>query len=56
MDRSGATIDLTSHDFPPRHQQETDHLDGVLFFDRMRTFETLAFSRRIRALLAKDRD
>src|SRR5918992_1998740 len=44
MDRGGAKIDLTSHDFPARViQHETDHLDGVLFFDRMRTFETLAF-------------
>jgi len=24
-------------------QHETDHLDGVLFFDRMRTFESLTF-------------
>jgi peptide deformylase len=24
-------------------QHETDHLDGVLFFDRMESFETLTF-------------
>ena len=24
-------------------QHETDHLDGVLFFDRMRSLETLTF-------------
>jgi peptide deformylase len=24
-------------------QHETDHLDGVLFFDRMTSFETLTF-------------
>ena len=24
-------------------QHETDHLDGVLFFDRMKSFETLTF-------------
>ena len=24
-------------------QHETDHLDGMLFFDRMRAFETLTF-------------
>ena len=24
-------------------QHETDHLDGVLFFDRMKSFQTLTF-------------
>ncbi|MCM3879742.1 MAG: peptide deformylase [Vicinamibacterales bacterium] len=44
MDRFGATIDFTSQDFPARViQHEADHLDGVLFLDRMRSFETLAF-------------
>jgi peptide deformylase len=44
MDRSGGKIDVTSQDFPARViQHETDHLDGILFFDRMRSFETLAF-------------
>ena len=57
MDRSGAKIDLTSHDFPARViQHETDHLDGVLFFDRMRTFETLAFLDEYARYWTKDRD
>jgi len=44
LDRTGSPIDITSHDFPARViQHETDHLDGVLFFDRMRTFTSLAF-------------
>jgi peptide deformylase len=44
LDRTGARIELSAHDFPARViQHETDHLDGVLFFDRMRTFETLTF-------------
>lgn len=44
MDRSGGTIDIASYDFPARViQHETDHLDGVLFFDRMKSFETLTF-------------
>jgi peptide deformylase len=44
LDRSGARIDFTSRDFPARViQHETDHLDGVLFLDRMRSFTTLAF-------------
>jgi peptide deformylase len=44
LDRNGGRIDITSVDFPARViQHEADHLDGVLFFDRMRTFESLAF-------------
>jgi peptide deformylase len=44
MDRSGGKIDITSQDFPARViQHETDHLDGVLFLDRMRSFETLSY-------------
>jgi peptide deformylase len=44
FDRKGARIELSAHDFPARViQHETDHLDGVLFFDRMRSFETLTF-------------
>ena len=44
LDRKGGRIELSAHDFPARViQHETDHLDGVLFFDRMRTFETLTF-------------
>ena len=44
FDRNGERIELSAHDFPARViQHETDHLDGVLFFDRMRSFETLTF-------------
>jgi peptide deformylase len=44
LDRRGDPIDLRLHDYPARVvQHETDHLDGVLFFDRMRAFETLTF-------------
>src|SRR5207237_712555 len=44
LDRHGERLDLRAHDFPARViQHETDHLDGILFFDRMRSFETLAF-------------
>jgi peptide deformylase len=43
-DRKGDRIELHAHDFPARViQHETDHLDGVLFFDRMKTFESLTF-------------
>jgi peptide deformylase len=44
LDRQGDRIELHAHDFPARViQHETDHLHGVLFFDRMKSFETLTF-------------
>jgi peptide deformylase len=44
LDRDGARIELRAKGFSARViQHETDHLDGILFFDRMRAFETLTF-------------
>jgi peptide deformylase len=44
LDRTGARIELSAHDFPARViQHEADHLDGVLFFDRMKSLDTLTF-------------
>jgi len=43
-DRRGRRIEITARDFTARViQHEADHLDGVLFFDRMQSFETLTF-------------
>jgi peptide deformylase len=57
MDRTGAKIDIASNDFPARViQHETDHLDGVLFFDRMRTFETLSYLEEYARYWSKERD
>ena len=43
-DRRGKHVELKASGFTARViQHETDHLDGVLFFDRMKTFETLTF-------------
>lgn len=43
-DRRGERIDVQLRDYSARViQHETDHLDGVLFFDRMRSLESLAF-------------
>ena len=43
-DRRGKRIELKASGFTARViQHETDHLDGVLFFDRMKSFETLTF-------------
>jgi peptide deformylase len=44
LDRHGKRIEINAKDFPARViQHETDHLNGILFFDRMRSFETLTF-------------
>jgi peptide deformylase len=44
LDRHGKRIEINAKDFPARViQHEADHLDGVLFFDRMRSFESLTY-------------
>jgi peptide deformylase len=43
-DRRGGRIELNVRGFTARViQHETDHLDGVLFFDRMASLETLTY-------------
>ena len=43
-DRFGKKIEIQASGFTARViQHETDHLDGVLFFDRMRSFQSLTF-------------
>jgi peptide deformylase len=57
LDRSGRRIELVAHGLPARViQHECDHLDGVLFFDRMATFETLTFMDEFRRHWAKDEE
>ena len=44
LDRRGRRIEINARGFTARViQHETDHLDGVLFFDRMESLETLTF-------------
>ncbi len=44
IDRRGKRVELRASGFTARViQHETDHLDGVLFVDRMKSFETLTF-------------
>jgi peptide deformylase len=44
LDRKGKRLELQASGFTARViQHETDHLDGVLFFDRMTGFGTLTF-------------
>jgi len=44
LDRRGDRIELRAHGFSARViQHEADHLDGILFFDRMRSLASLTF-------------
>ncbi|MGE0041045.1 MAG: peptide deformylase [Vicinamibacterales bacterium] len=44
LDRHGKSIEIDAKDFPARViQHEADHLDGVLFIDRMRSYESLTY-------------
>ena len=55
LDRSGERIEMQLRGLPARViLHENDHLDGVLFFDRMRSFETLTFLDEYARYWAKD--
>jgi peptide deformylase len=55
LDRFGKRIELEAQGYAARViQHETDHLDGVLFFDRMRGFESLTFLDEYSRYWAKD--
>jgi peptide deformylase len=44
LDRTGKPIAFTAKGFPARViQHEFDHLNGILFFDRMKTLESLSY-------------
>jgi peptide deformylase len=54
-DRSGRKVELVAGGLPARViQHETDHLDGILFFDRMTTYESLTFMDEYRRYWVKD--
>ena len=56
FDRHGERIEVRAHDYPARViQHETDHLDGILYFDRMRSFESLTFLEEYSRYWVKDR-
>ena len=57
LDRHGRAVELRLRDFPARvAQHETDHLDGVLFFDRMTSMQSLTYLEEYSRFHAKDRD
>ena len=44
LDRQGKAVELRLKQFPARVvQHETDHLDGILFFDRMTSMHSLTY-------------
>jgi len=57
LDRNGKPLELRLKNFPARVvQHETDHLDGVLFFDRMTSMQSLTFLDEYSRYHAKDED
>ena len=57
LDREGRPRELPLTGFSARvAQHETDHLDGVLFFDRMRSLQTLTFLDEYSRYWTKDSD
>ncbi len=57
LDRDGREIELRLEKFPARvAQHETDHLDGVLFFDRMTSMESLTYLDEYSRFHSKDDD
>ena len=57
LGRDGRSVELTLKNFAARvAQHETDHLDGVLFFDRMKSMQSLTFMDEYSRYWAKDED
>jgi peptide deformylase len=55
FDRHAERIEIRAKDFAARViQHETDHLDGVLFLDRMRRLESLTYLEEYARYWAKD--
>ena len=57
LDRDGRDIELRLKNFPARvAQHEADHLDGVLFLDRMTSMESLTYLEEFSRFHSKDDD
>jgi len=53
--RDGKKVEIRARGLPARViQHESDHLDGVLFFDRMTSFDSLTFMDEFRRYWADD--
>lgn len=57
LDRDGKAIELRLKDFAARvAQHETDHLDGILFFDRMTSMQSLTYLEEYSRYHSRDGD
>ena len=57
LDRHGSNVELRLQGFPARvAQHETDHLDGVLFFDRMSSMQSITFLEEYSRYHAREDD
>jgi peptide deformylase len=57
LDRKGKPVELPLKGFAARvAQHETDHLDGVLFFDRMTSMQSLTYLDEYSRFHVKDDD
>jgi peptide deformylase len=57
LDRDGRAMELRLKNFAARvAQHETDHLDGILFFDRMTSLQSLTYLDEYSRFHAKDED
>ena len=57
LDRDGRPFEMKLKKFAARvAQHEADHLDGVLFFDRMQTLQSLTYLEEFSRYHAKDDD
>jgi peptide deformylase len=57
LDRNGKPLEMRLKNFAARvAQHESDHLDGVLFFDRMKSMESLTYLEEYSRYHAKDEE
>jgi peptide deformylase len=57
LDREGRGVELRLKHFPARvAQHETDHLDGVLFLDRMSSLQSLTYLEEYSRFHARNDD
>ena len=57
LDRKGKVVEIPLKDFAARvAQHETDHLEGVLFFDRMKSLQSLTYMDEYSRYHTKDED
>lgn len=57
LDRDGRSVELRLKNFPARVvQHETDHLDGILFFDRMTSPQSLTYLEEYARFHSRDGD